>query len=46
MEKDALDAYVKAIVDKAPPLTAAQKDKLRALLRPALDDVLAREKKP
>jgi hypothetical protein len=33
-----LEAHIKRVVDLAPPLTAAQRDRLAALLRPAGGD--------
>lgn len=33
-EEDALTAYIREIVDRAPPLSDEQRDKLALLLRP------------
>jgi hypothetical protein len=39
---DRTDAYVKSVVDSAPPLTAAKRDRLAILLRnPAPEPALA-----
>jgi hypothetical protein len=34
MTEEEIDAYVKEVVDQAPPLTAAQRTTLAELLRP------------
>lgn len=34
-DRDPVDAYVTRIVDSAPPLTGAQRDRLRRILAPA-----------
>lgn len=36
---DRLEAHIRKVVDAAPPLTAAQKDRLAALFRPGADVV-------
>jgi hypothetical protein len=37
MNKADLDAHVRRIVDAAPPLSPAQRDRIALLLRPALN---------
>ncbi|MFF0268656.1 hypothetical protein [Kribbella sp. NPDC004536] len=32
-----LEEHIRSVVDQAPPLTASQRDKLAALLRPSYD---------
>lgn len=36
---DRLEAHIRKVVDAAPPLTAAQRDRLAALFRPGADVV-------
>lgn len=38
LRAERLEAQIKEVVDQAPPLTAAQRDRMRRLLAPAHDE--------